>query len=74
MIHEEKNLILLNSHFISEIRKLAFKSHYLCDPVDYSLPGFSVHGIFLAIVLEWMTIPSPGNLPNPGIELRSPSL
>ena len=26
------------------------------DPLDCSLPGFSVHGIFQAIVLEWITI------------------
>ena len=29
----------------------------LCDPMDYSLPGSSVHGIFQAIVLEWIAIP-----------------
>ena len=28
----------------------------LCDPMDYSLPGFSVHGIFQARVLEWGAI------------------
>ena len=28
----------------------------LCDPIDYSLPGSSVHGIFQAIVLEWIAI------------------
>ena len=28
----------------------------LCDPVDYSLPGSSVHGIFQARVLEWVVI------------------
>ena len=28
----------------------------LCDPVDYSLPDSSVHGIFHAIVLEWIAI------------------
>ena len=28
----------------------------LCDPMDCSLPGFSVHGIFQAIVLEWGAI------------------
>ena len=28
----------------------------LCDPVDCSLPGFSVHGIFQARVLEWVAI------------------
>ena len=25
----------------------------LCDPMDCSLPGSSVHGIFQAKVLEW---------------------
>ena len=25
----------------------------LCDPMDCSLAGFSVHGIFQATVLEW---------------------
>ena len=28
----------------------------LCDPMDCSLPGFSVHGIFQARVLEWVAI------------------
>ena len=28
----------------------------LCDPMDCSLPGFSVHGILLARVLEWIAI------------------
>ena len=28
----------------------------LCDPIDCSLPGCSVHGIFQAIVLEWVAI------------------
>ena len=28
----------------------------LPDPMDYSLPGFSVHGIFQASVLEWVAI------------------
>ena len=28
----------------------------LCDPVDYSLPGFSVHGIFQARILERIAI------------------
>ena len=45
----------------------------LCDPMDYSLPGSSVHGIFQAGILEWVAI-SPGDLPNPGIEPRSPAL
>ena len=28
----------------------------LLDPMDYSLPGFSVHGIFQARVPEWGAI------------------
>ena len=27
-----------------------------CDPMDCSLPGSSVHGIFQAVVLEWIAI------------------
>ena len=41
----------------------------LCDPMDYI-----VHGILQARILEWWLFPSPGDLPNPGIELRSPAL
>ena len=26
------------------------------DPMDYSLPGSSVHGIFQARVMEWVAI------------------
>ena len=28
----------------------------LCDPMDCSLPGYSIHGIFQATVLEWGAI------------------
>ena len=28
----------------------------LCDPMDLSLPGSSVHGIFLIRILEWVVI------------------
>ena len=30
----------------------------LCDPMDCSPPGSSVHGIFLARILEWVAMPS----------------
>ena len=29
----------------------------LCDPMDCSLPGSSVHGILQASILEWVAIP-----------------
>ena len=38
----------------------------LCDPMDCSLLGSSVHGILQARILEWVAFPSPGHLPNPG--------
>ena len=28
----------------------------LCDPIDYSSPGFSVHGSLQARILEWVAI------------------
>ena len=28
----------------------------LHDPIDYSLPGSSVHGFLQAVVLEWIAI------------------
>ena len=31
----------------------------LRDPMDCSLPGSSVHGIFQASVLEWLQVPFP---------------
>ena len=37
----------------SEVTQLCLT---LCDPMDCSLPGFSVHGIFQARVLEWVAI------------------
>ena len=38
--------------------KVAQSRLTLCDPIDCSLPGSSVHGILLARVLEWVAISS----------------
>ena len=46
----------------------------LCNPMDHSPPSSSVHGIFQARILAWLPIPSPGDLPHPGIEPGSPAL
>ena len=40
----------------------------LCDPMDSSPPESSVHAILQARILEWAAIPSPGDLPDPGIK------
>ena len=34
----------------------------LCDPMDRSLSGSSVHGIFQARVLEWIAVSFSSNL------------
>ena len=46
----------------------------LCSSMNHSPPGSSIHGIFQARVLEWVAISFSGDLPNPGIEPRSPAL
>ena len=49
-------------HFLLQCMKVKSESEVtqscptLCNPMDYSLPGSSVHGIFQARVLEWGTI------------------
>ena len=40
----------------------------------YSLPGFSVHGISQARIVEGLPCPPPGDLPNPEIEPMCPVL
>ena len=52
--------------------KLLQSCPILCDPMDCSLPGYSVHGVLQAKILEWVAIPSPWRLPDPGIKLASP--
>ena len=60
-------------HFLLQCVKVKSESEVpqscltLSDPMDCSLPGSSIHGIFQARVLEWGTISevidtSPGNL------------
>ena len=49
----------------------------LCDPTDCSPPGCSVHGILRQEYWSGLPCPSPGGLPDPGIEpasLASPAL
>ena len=42
---------------------------WLCDPMDYT-----IHGILQARILDWVAFPFSEDLPNPGIEPRSPAL
>jgi len=36
--------------------KLLQSCQNLCDPMDHSPPGFSVHGILQVRILEWVTV------------------
>ena len=40
----------------------------LCDTMNCSLLGSSVHGILQGRIREWLHCPVPGDLPDPGIE------
>ena len=54
-------------HFLLQCMKVKSESEVtqscptLCDPMDCSLPGSSVHGIFQARVLEWGAIAFSNN-------------
>ena len=37
----------------------------LCNPMDWSLPGSSVHGILQVRILKWVTMPSSGGSSHP---------
>ena len=46
----------------------------LCDPMDCTPLGSSVHGIFQARILEWFAISFSRGLSDSGIKPRSPAL
>ena len=37
----------------------------LCNPMNFSLPGSSVHGILQVRILEWVAIPFPRGFSQP---------
>ena len=43
----------------------------VCDPVDRSMPGSSVHGILQSRILEWLSFSPPGDLSDLGMKLKS---
>ena len=69
----DEALISLRCYQLGHVCFAAQPCPILCDPMDCSLPGSSVHGIFEARILEWVAISSYGGiLPTPGIEPTSP--
>ena len=60
----------MGCHFLLHCVKVKSESEVaqlyptLSDPIDCSLPGFSVHGIFQARVLKWGAIAFSAALPS----------
>ena len=76
-IQQETDLWFPCSLVITYVREVAQSCPTLCDPMDCSLPGSSVHGIFQAIVLECHFLlqrifPTQGS--NPGLPHRRQTL
>ena len=46
----------------------------LCDSMNHSLSGSSVHDILQARIVEWVAMPSSGDLPNPRDQTRVSSI
>ena len=46
----------------------------LCDSMDCSVEGSSVHGIYQARMLEWIAMSPSRDLPNSGLDPVSPAL
>ena len=52
----------VNKFYLGEVQKVAFCMRVcsvisdLCDLTDCSPSGFSVHGLFQARILEWVTV------------------
>ena len=71
--HKGSPIITINE--VKKVKVLVFRLHQtLCDPMNCSPPGSSVCGVPQARIPEWIAIFSPRDLPDPGIEPRSPSL
>ena len=69
-LHRRDLKIIYLSHTYYYVKvKVAQSCPTLCNPMDYI-----VHVILQARILEWVAFPFSGDLPNSGIELRSPAL
>ena len=59
--------------FVDLVMKVKVKIALSCPTLCISMV-YTVHGILQARILEWVAFPFLGDLPNPGIEPRSPTL
>ena len=73
LIWHRHNLQSIDWHFCFQVdcymcgyAKLLQSCLTLCNPMDYSLLGSSVHRILQARILEWVARPPPGIFPTQG--------
>ena len=83
-LHDSYMTYMINLHirpkeiweYLVEVAKLKVKMLVaqscltVCNPMDCSPSGSSIHRTLLARTLEWVPFPSPGDLPDPGIKPR----
>ena len=67
-------IVKSNGDILILIFAFALSCLTLCHPIDYSLPGSSVHGNLQARILELVAISFSRGPSRPGIKLRSPPL
>ena len=66
--------IQVQQHSLIHLLKIhKVKVAQLC-PTLYNPMDYTVHGILQARILKWVAFPFLGDLPNPGIKPRSPTL
>ena len=66
--HLEMGLVARGTNLVISESEVAQSCPALYNPMDCSLRGSSIHGMFQARVLDGLPFPSPGDLPDPGIE------
>ena len=57
--------------YIHDLHVCSSQIHLFCDAMDCSSRGSSVHGILQARRVSGWPLPTPGDLPHPGIKLAS---
>ena len=69
--YQSEQCIILSLCMLCEVTQSCLT---LCDPMDYSVPGSSVHGTFQARVLEWVAISFSSRSSRPRDQPGSPAL
>ena len=59
LFHDKNTQQITSKRKVKSESEVAQSCPTLCDPMDCSLPGSSVYGLFQAWVLEWVTCPQP---------------